>query len=174
MVTYALIVMIVLSYWLLSGAYKQAAAWRKDNPERSTCWRPGRIDDRFVAGWLLLSITILVALLLAFVGTGMIMSDKARLAAARQNQSILEERYQAQAAVVRLELSRYPEYEREILRGIDPLIVVSYPNLRVADTTMALVQQVVKLRDATYENRQQINALQQDIDYMMFMWWPTL
>ena len=62
-------------------------------------------------------------------------------------------------AVIREGLTGYPEIEREIIDGIDPEIILSYPNLRAPDVLIEKVNQLVAVRDAKFNAELERNAM---------------
>lgn len=67
--------------------------------------------------------------------------------------SLYQERRDNLVAVVKVELSKYPEYEKAILGNINPQILVSFPTLKSNETIVKTMEQIVKLEDDVYKLR---------------------
>lgn len=74
-------------------------------------------------------------------------------------------------AVVRAELSKYPEYEKKIFGDIKPEILLQFPVLKSNETIMKTVEQIVKLEDDVYKLRSRLIEIQSDIYWREIFPW---
>lgn len=55
------------------------------------------------------------------------------------------------SAVLRTELEKYPDIEREIMTNLDPSIILSFPNLKSNQTISLLATELADLRDKQFK-----------------------
>ncbi len=65
--------------------------------------------------------------------------------------------------MVKVELAKYPEYEKKIMGNIRPQFLLQFPKLKSNETITKSVEELVKLEDAVYKIRLELLAIQQEI-----------
>lgn len=74
-------------------------------------------------------------------------------------------------AVVRAELEKYPKYEKAIMSGIKPQILLSFPELKSNSTMLETVKQIVALENDVYKLRAEQIDIQQWMYYREISPW---
>lgn len=118
--------------------------------------------------WVIASIW----LILMTVGTYTYqLSDFTEIKGKKQQIRIYEERRDNLTGIIKAELAKYPEYEKQIIAEISPEILVNFPNLRSSETITKTVEEIVKLNDSVYKIRASIVEVQQRIYYREISPW---
>lgn len=99
------------------------------------------------------------------------LSDFTEIKGKKQQIRIYEERRDNLTGVIKVELAKYPEYEKQIITDISPEILVNFPNLRSSETITKTVEEIVKLNDSVYKIRASIVEVQQRIYYREMSPW---
>jgi len=97
--------------------------------------------DVLVAEITVGSIVSTASIVLIFVCCGYALSVKNQtfsIEAEKANITILEKRFDEQSEIVKLELNKYPEFEKLVLQKINPAILLSYPQLKSSETMREL------------------------------------
>ncbi len=86
-----------------------------------------------------------------------------------ENIQVYEKKYNAIGLELKTELSKYPEYEKEIFNSISPekmsLYFVKYPELKSIQSVTILAKELMKLRSTIYDKEIEKNKHIRDIQY---------
>ena len=85
--------------------------------------------------------------------------------------ALYQERRDNLAAMVRAELSQYPEYEKKILGNITPSILLNFPVLKSNETIVKTVEEIVKLEDQVYKTKARLINIQRKMFYREISPW---
>lgn len=84
----------------------------------------------------------------------------------KQKQSeinLFTERKDNLTAVIKTELAKYPEYEKKIMGGITPQILLQFPQLKSNETIVKTVESIVNLENDVYKLRRELIEFQTNI-----------
>lgn len=115
-----------------------------------------------VFGWGVVSVIVgVIWLLSATIGSySNQLEDFSSVKQTKQEIKLFSERRESLVAVVRAELSKYPEYEKKILGDIRTEILLQFPVLKSNETIMETAKQIVKLEDDVYKLRSDLIKIQ--------------
>lgn len=85
--------------------------------------------------------------------------------------ALYKERRDNLVAMVKTELTKYPEYEKTVLGKITPEILLSFPTLRSNETIVKTVEEIVKLEDAVYKIRAELIKTQTEMFFREISPW---
>lgn len=68
------------------------------------------------------------------------------------------EKREALSTVVKNELEKFPEYEKELINGVEAKILLNYPKIKANETMVEKLTQLLKLETKVYEERRYLNG----------------
>jgi len=89
----------------------------------------------------------------------------------KQEVLLYSERRDKLVGIVRIELAKYPQLEKEIIKGIHPQILLQFPVLKSNETIMKTVSEILKLEDEVYKVRANMLVFQRAIYYREISPW---
>jgi len=121
------------------------------------------IDDATIEAVLILT-SLITIMYMTIIGIliSQNMSDYQTIIMLDENIKVYEKQRTDISIEIKFELSKYPEFEKEIFKNISPknmsIYFVKYPELKSSETIMALSSELIKLQKTIFE--QQINKNQ--------------
>jgi len=115
-------------------------------------------DDGYVSLSVLCGSISTIGLILALCFTlgpyTLQIKDSTEIRSVEKKIALYTKRRDNLSAVVRAELEKYPKYEKTVLNGIKPEILLSFPELKASDTMIKMVEELVKLENDIYKLRE--------------------
>jgi hypothetical protein len=99
------------------------------------------------------------------------LSDFADIKKAKQEIQLYSERRDKLVEIVKVELAKYPEYEKKIVGNIQPQILLQFPNLKSNETIVKTVEEIIKLEDSVYKIRASMIETQKKMFYRELSPW---
>jgi len=123
-------------------------------------WR--REDPTGAVGLLL----VIICILALYITT---ICDNQSITMVTENIKVFQKKYDAIGLELKTELSKYPEYEKDIFEKISPeamsLYFVKYPELKSIESVTLLTTELVRLHSVIYDQQIERNRFIKDILY---------
>ncbi len=98
-------------------------------------------------------------------------SDCVALRALDAKITLFTERRDNLTEIVRVELNKYPDYEKKIINNINPKFLLNYPRLRSNETIMETAKQILQLQDKVYSLQEEVINTQRSMYYREISPW---
>ena len=116
---------------------------------------------------------VLVTLVISFIITGFVISEKASLKEARRNVTIAEKRLQAVEQIINKKLEKYP-MEKNLLNKFNPAILLRLPEIKSDSLLKETIKQMAECQQQIYHWELRISSLKQALDFHKSRWFsPT-
>ena len=90
-------------------------------------------------------------------------NDFASVQALEEKVGLYEMKRDNLSQIVRFELSKYPEFEKDVIENINPAILLKFPELKSNQTMVETLQQLLKLENEVYTLREDLIDIQRTI-----------